>query len=249
MSQRSLLVDAAWRLALLGGALAAAVLALVPAAGLGWRAVIGSLAAYGAIALLVLLGLAQHAPHRRFGPANALTLTRAAYVALLLGVIAEGAALAAAARWLLVGAGTAALLLDGADGWAARKSGLASPFGARFDMEVDALFVLALAALVWRAGQAGPWVLTAGLMRYIFVSAGWLWPMLAVPLPPSFRRKAICVIALAVLLVALAPPVGTGAAGVLCLGGLLVLLYSFAADGLMLLAAPRQERQAQGMTT
>ena len=38
-------------------------------------------------------------------------------------------------------------------------------------METDAAFTLVLCALVLQAGQAGPWVLAAGLMRYAFVAA------------------------------------------------------------------------------
>jgi hypothetical protein len=116
-------------------------------------------------------------------------------------------------------------------------------------MEVDAFFVLVLAALVWRAGQAGGWVLTCGLMRYMFVLAGRAWTVLAVPLAPSFRRKAVCVAVIVVLLVALAPPIGPGTAGLLCLSGLILLAYSFATDSVQLLAAPRQDRRTAGMTT
>jgi len=193
-----------------------------------------------------MLGIGQHAPHRRFGPANTLTLVRATYVALLTGIIIDEASLSDTGRWLLVGTGAAALLLDGVDGWAARRTGLASRFGARFDMEVDAFLVLVLAALVWRAGQAGVWVLTCGLLRYIFVLAGRAWPVLATPLAPSFRRKAICVAEIIVLLVALAPPVRPVMAELLCLSGLIVLGYSFAADTVQLLTTPRR---AAGMST
>jgi phosphatidylglycerophosphate synthase len=246
---RPLLIDAGWRIALLGGILAALALALVLAAGLDWRVVAGALVAYTAIAALIVTGIDHHLPHRRFGLANTLTLSRAAYVALLVGIIADGSSLSQTGRWLLVGTGFAALLLDGADGWAARRAGLVSRFGARFDMEVDAFFVLVLAALVWRAGQAGGWVLTCGLMRYIFVVSGQMWPVLAGPLAPCFRRKAICGVEIAVLVAALAPPIGPGIGGLLCLGGLMMLAYSFAADAVQLLAAPRQQRRAQGMTT
>ena len=242
------MIDAEWRLALLGGALTAVTLALVTMAGLGWRMIGGALLAYAGMSALIIMGIGHHAPHRQFGLANTLTLCRAAYMALLVGIIADGAALSEAGRWLLVAAGVAALLLDGVDGWAARRTGLASRFGARFDMEVDALSVLVLAALVWRAGQAGGWVLTCGLMRYIFVLAGRAWPALAAPLAPSLRRKTICVAEIAVLLVALAPPIGPGMGALLCLGGLIVLAYSFLADAVQLLAAPRQERRASGMT-
>lgn len=241
---RALFVDAGWRLALLGGVIAAAVLLLVPVGGLGWRGAAAAVAGYGVISALVLAGLAGHAPHRRFGSANAVTLARAAAVALLIGILAEASAPVPTGRWLIAAGGTASLLLDGVDGWVARRTGLSSEFGARFDMEVDALFVLVLSALVWRAGQAGGWVLTAGLMRYIFVAAGWLWPVLARPLPPSFRRKAICVVAIAVLLAALSPAVGAGAAGRLCLAGLGLLGYSFAADTAQLLAAARRRTPA-----
>jgi phosphatidylglycerophosphate synthase len=40
------------------------------------------------------------------------------------------------------------LALDGLDGWLARRFGLASAYGARFDMEVDGFLILVLALLV-----------------------------------------------------------------------------------------------------
>ncbi len=163
MSPRPLLIDVGWQLALLGGALALVALALMPLTGLGWHGLAAALVAYGAIAAVVLGGLGQHAPHQRFGPANRLTLLRAAYTALLVGILVEGLRIGAAGRWVLVASGAAALALDGVDGWAARRSGFASTFGARFDMEIDALFVLALSALVYRIGQAGAWVLAIAL--------------------------------------------------------------------------------------
>lgn len=230
MSPRPLLIDAGWQLALLGGALAVVALTLMPLTGLGWHGLAATLVAYGAIVVLVLAGLREHAPHRRFGPANRVTLLRAAYTALLGGILTEGLRIGEAGRWVLVASGAAALALDGIDGWAARRSGVSSRFGARFDMETDALFVLALSALVYRAGQAGAWVLTLGAMRYIFVVAGWLWPLLTAPLAPSTRRKGVCVCVLVVMLVALAPPVTPVMGRWLCLGGLLLLGYSFAAD-------------------
>lgn len=247
MSPRPLLIDAGWQLALLGGVLAVVAVALMPLVGLGWHGFAATLVAYAGIAALVLAGLGQHAPHHRFGPANRVTLLRAAYTALLVGILAEGLPIGPAGRWLLVVSGAAALALDGIDGWAARRSGFASRFGARFDMESDALFVLALAALVYRTGQAGAWVLTLGAMRYIFVAAGRLWPVLAAPLPQSQRRKGVCVGVIVVMLVALAPPVTPMMARWLCLGGLLLLAYSFAADGLQLVLRSRGDAPAAGL--
>jgi phosphatidylglycerophosphate synthase len=236
---RSLLIDAGWRLALAGAAAIAAGLMVMELAGLGWRMPASVLMGYGVVAALILAGLAGHAPHRRFGPANQVTLARAVGVTLFIGVLGDGAALAPAGRWGLALAGTAALLLDGVDGWAARKTGLSSTFGARFDMEVDALFMLVLAALVWRAGQAGVWVLTTGLLRYIFLLAGQAWPVLAAPLPPLRRRKAICVAGIGLLLAALSPLAGPGVARLLSLAAVGLLCYSFAADTVRLVAGRR----------
>jgi phosphatidylglycerophosphate synthase len=246
LSPRSLLIDAGWQLALLGGMLALVALALMPLTGLGWHGLTAALVAYGAIAAVVLAGLGQHAPHQRFGTGNRVTLLRAAYMALLVGILAEGLRIGETGRWLLVASGAAALALDGADGWAARRNGFASRFGARFDMEVDALFVLALSALVYRSGQADAWVLTTGAMRYIFAVGGWLWPALAAPLPPSPRRKGVCVGVIIAMLVALAPPVGPAMGRWLCLGGVLLLAYSFAADCLHLAARGRGDAPAPG---
>ena len=247
MSPRPLLIDAGWQLALLGGVLATVALALMPLTGLGWHGVSATLVAYAGIAALVLAGLHQHAPHDRFGPANRMTLTRAAYTALLVGILAEGLPIGAAGRWVLVTSGAAALMLDGVDGWGARRSGFVSRFGARFDMESDALFVLALSALVYRTGQAGAWVLTVGAMRYIFVAAGRLWAPLAAPLPPSQRRKGVCVGVIVVMLAALAPPVTPMMGRWLCLGGLLLLAYSFAVDCLQLTLRGRSDAPAPGL--
>ena len=51
---------------------------------------------------------------------------------------------------------------------------MTSAFGARFDMEVDALLIQVLAVLAWQWDKAGPWVLMSGLLRYVFVAAGWV---------------------------------------------------------------------------
>jgi phosphatidylglycerophosphate synthase len=239
LSPRPLLIDAGWRLALFAGVLALSALALAAAGGLGWQGAVTALIAYAAIGAGIVAGLTYHAPHRRFGLANMVTLARASYGALLIGLLSEGDPLSAGGRWALVAAGILALALDGIDGWLARRSHLQSAFGARFDLESDALFVLALSALVYRSGQVGVWVLASGVMRYIFVLAGWLWPPLAAPLPPSQRRRVMCIILIVAMLLALAPPIGAPMAGVLCFVGLVLLVYSFGADCVQLSAAAR----------
>jgi len=229
---RPLLIMAGTQLATMAAALgAAAVVLRLP---LGWRGWVVAFSCYALIATFVLLDLARHAPHQRFGMANSVTLTRATLTALLWGLVGETMpgpfAVDQGLGWLLAGAATAALLLDGVDGWIARRSGMVSKFGADFDLEVDCLFVLALSLLVYAAGRAGPWVLSNGLIRYVFVGAGWLWPILAAPLQPLRRRKVICVIQGAVLIATLVPIVPEEAAPPICLAALALLFYSFGAD-------------------
>jgi phosphatidylglycerophosphate synthase len=212
-----------------GGALLVLALATAPIAGL-WGPPAGlAVSLYAVIALLVLAGLRHHGL-RRFGAANGITLLRAAAVAFLAGITALDAPLSAALRGTVVGIGCAGLLLDGVDGFVARRGGLASRFGARFDMEIDAISVLVFTLLLLRAGQAGSWVLAIGLARYIFVGVGWLWPPLARELPQSLRRKTICVVTVTALLVALMPFVAAGPARIICAAALVVLVYSFAVD-------------------
>src|SRR5262245_60937096 len=170
---RPLLIVAGTQLLAAAAGLAAATMLLRALAGIGWRGLVTALACYGVIAAFVVFDLGRHAPHQRFGAANSVTLTRASLTALLWGVVGETTLgwreLGGELRWLLTFVATAALVLDGADGWIARRRGMASDFGADFDMEVDSLFVLALALLVYGTGRCGLWVLTSGLLRYLFV--------------------------------------------------------------------------------
>ena len=136
--------------------------------------------------------------------------------------------------WAAVAVATLALLLDGVDGIAAHRSGLASAFGARFDMEVDALLAMTLSLLALQAGKAGPWVLALGAMRYAFVVAAWIWPWLAAPLPERLRRKTVCVIQIGALIALIAPivtpPLSSGIAATV----MALVAWSFAVDILWL---------------
>lgn len=207
---------------------------------LGWAGWGTALLVFAAAASIVLAHLP---PLPRFGAANTVTAARAAAVALLFGVWAGaawgGRGFDPALLWLLVAIASCALAADGIDGWLARKYGTESRFGARFDMETDAGIVLALALLVHVSGRAGAFVLLSGALRYLFVAAGRIVPALARPLAESWRRKAICVAQVTLLIAALAPPVPQEAAQALAALGLALLVYSFAADGVALLSAGR----------
>jgi phosphatidylglycerophosphate synthase len=121
-------------------------------------------------------------------------------------------------------------MLDGMDGWLARRTAMASAFGARFDMEIDALLVQALTLLAWRYGKAGPWVLLSGLIRYGFVAAGRLWPWLRRTLAPTRRARVICVVQIAALILAIVPAITPPLSTMIAAVGLTLLCYSFAAD-------------------
>ena len=218
------------RVALLLAAGLAVVALLAPLHGMSLWLVPKALAVFGTGALLMWTGLATHAPHARFGAANGITLGRLALIALLAAAIGEVPADPAAFGWALVALATVAALLDAVDGPVARRRQEASPFGARFDMETDALLILVLCVLVLQQDKAGAWILASGAMRYAFVAAAWRWPWLARPLPPSRRRKTVCVAQIATLIVCLAPVVEASWAGLVAGAGLLALVGSFAAD-------------------
>jgi len=190
-----------------------------------------AIGAFGLIAVIALGRIAKSHPHDRFGSANRVTLVRAGGTALICGLAAEPVLIAdPRLAWAATGGALALLLLDGLDGHLARRSRLASAFGARFDMEIDALLTLALAAIAFGTGKAGVWVLGLGLMRYGFLVAGHLRARLARPLPPSWRRKAVCVLQIVVLTALVAPIVTPPLAPLLAAVAFAALTWSFALD-------------------
>lgn len=189
-----------------------------------WRA--AACALFGGSLLLMLV--ARHLRAPTFGAANAVTLGRGVLTLLLLALL--GAPASDALAWLVVAVATVAVALDGVDGKLARTRGEASAFGARFDMETDALLILVLAALVWQLDKAGAWILLAGLVRYLFVAASYVLPWLGGALPPSRRRQAVCVVQIVSLIGALGPFVPQPASAALAFVGLGMLVWSFVVD-------------------
>lgn len=174
---------------------------------------------------LCLRGLIIDYPHDRFGLCNMVTLLRAALVSVLAAAI-----FAPAAPWLVFVIAVLAFVTDGVDGWLARRSGLSSDFGARFDMEMDALLGAVLALVLLNHGVVGPAILVLGFSRYVFVLAGLVLPALQGALPESYRRKTICVIQIAALILLVFPLTPQGAAPFIAAGAAGLLLYSFAVD-------------------
>jgi phosphatidylglycerophosphate synthase len=187
---------------------------------------------FSIVMLLALVRLRGHHPFAQFGPANQLTTARAVLVVLVASLIGEPGLPPVAVAATLASLG--ATVLDGVDGWVARQAGMASAFGARFDVEVDALLIQALAILAWRYGKAGPWVLLSGLIRYGFVGAGWVWPWIRGPLAPTLRARMICVVQIAALVLAIVPAITPPVSAVIAALGLTAVFYSFLVDMLRL---------------
>ena len=212
----------------------------VLAVAIGTVPALTGLALFAGLLFALQRGLAAHHPHPRLGTANRITLVRAAIACLIAARAIEPAPLGAPERWLLAAIAAAALMLDGADGWAARRQRLASAFGARFDMEVDAFAILVLAVTVVKAQAVPCWVLAIGGMRYLYLAAALAFPLLRRPLPlrriADGRRKTIAVVQSVGLMIALVPATLASWAAVTCAAALGLLAYSFAADIVILLS-------------
>ncbi|MEO0384276.1 MAG: CDP-alcohol phosphatidyltransferase family protein [Pseudomonadota bacterium] len=180
---------------------------------------------------LVAAGTASFAllrtyPHATLGLCNIVTLVRLVIVATLVGALLSSAG----PSWAVFSLAAIALLLDGVDGWLARRQALASSFGARFDVEVDAAFALVLALHAVFGNSAGLAVVLLGLPYYLFKAASLAFPWLNQPLPERFTRKAICVIQIAVLVALQLPLVAIGALDPLVIVVALALAWSFVHD-------------------
>lgn len=219
-----------------GNAVLLAALATWLAPSDGKTAVVTAVAVYCIGIVIAAFRLLATYSHRELGLANAVTQLRAALGAVLIVPLAVPGMMPLSddRAWIVLAIAAIALALDGVDGWLARRSALISSFGARFDMEVDALLALVLSVLALQNGKAGAWVLLLGTMRYLFVIASWAMPWLQAPLPESLRRKIVCVIQIGTLVLLLAPNVQSPVSIVFATAVSLLLIWSFAVDVLWL---------------
>lgn len=183
---------------------------------------------FGVVAIIAVGQLAATHPFDRLGPANLVTTLRVLLLSLVAALIGEASTSTVAWAGALVA--VVITTLDGVDGWLARRTKYASAFGARYDMEADALLILVLAVLAWQYGKAGAWIVLAGAMRYLFVASGYIWPWMNGGLPPSQRRKTICVVQIVGLIVVVSPIVTAPGSVVIAALTLLTLTWSFAID-------------------
>jgi phosphatidylglycerophosphate synthase len=184
---------------------------------------------FAAFTGFIMIRLNEHSPHRALGPANRITLLRTALAATLAAMTLYPVVLASHG-WVVTGLMVVTLALDGVDGWAARRFKVVSPFGARLDQELDALFTLILAFAVYRFGNAGAWILIVGAWHYVFHGLRSLSPKFRQSLPFSQRRRVVCALNLTLLIACASPAFQPDVATMIALAAVLLLSASFVID-------------------
>lgn len=180
--------------------------------------------------IAVLAGLWRGAyPHDRLGLCNVATATRGAGICVLAGLTLVPNAVAELG-WALVALAALTLFLDGLDGWLARRSGLHSRFGARFDVESDVAFSIMLAVLLWQADKVGLWFVAIGLLRPAYLFASIFLPALRIPLPDAYWRKCMAAIQMSIQVALLTPVVQPPFSEIIAATLLFVMILSFAVD-------------------
>lgn len=198
--------------------------AIMPGAGPG--PTIGALVLFAGSAAVAGRALQRSYPHDHLGLCNAITLARLALtMALVASLLAGGGA-----SWAVFAVAVIALVLDGFDGWLARRQGLVSDFGARFDMEVDSALALVLAVSAALASGAGTLAILLGLPRYLFAIAAWRLTWMRRELPERQSRKVVCVLQLGALIALQAPILPAPLAMALVPLVAAALAWSFALD-------------------
>ena len=86
-----------------------------------------------------------------------------------------------------------ALILDGADGFIARKYKESNSFGIAFDQEADNLMLLILSLSIYLNKNINIIIFLIPIYRYIFILFMYRFLWLKRELPKSFLRKFICI--------------------------------------------------------
>ena len=217
-----------------GNAVAMAAVTLATAAG----APLSLLSLSGLLSFSLLLYRCRRrwTPAGRFGLANGVSLLRLAGILVLPWLAPEQ----------IVYWGLLLIAMDGADGWIARRRGLAGEFGEFIDKESDAFCMLMLCLLLYRLPEGfGAWILLPGVLRYLFV----LFVKFARPPEPKEQRSAkarwISFFMMLTLLFSFAADPGyLDYIRSLAVLMTLALAYSFAVSVHLMYRAPRRREKA-----
>lgn len=189
----------------------------------------------GAVSLvaLALRYRGRWTPSGALGSANLVTAWRLGMVVGLgiLGLRAPGPAAACLVLFIFT--------LDAVDGWLARRGGTASPFGAAFDMECDALLLLVCSLMLYLHGRLGAFVLVPGFLRYLYVTLLAFLPEISGEAPRSRLGRWVCGLVTTSMTVSLWPiePVHEPLAAV----ATLLVTYSFGRSFVWCLKQVRRE--------
>jgi CDP-diacylglycerol--glycerol-3-phosphate 3-phosphatidyltransferase len=129
---------------------------------------------------------ADSPPGSPLGAATHLTLGRGLLVSVVAGFLLLPQS--AVIRWLPGPLYTMAAVCDHFDGYIARRLGQVSRSGARLDVAMDGLGLLAapMVAIAW--GRLPPWYVLVGAAYYLFHGGIWLRPRLGLPVYPERLR-------------------------------------------------------------
>jgi phosphatidylglycerophosphate synthase len=227
---------------ILGLLATAALLGVVSVtAGLGVVGWIAGLAT-GSAATALLVTARMRSDQPSIHPADWVTLARTVLIAGVAGLVADSFVRPLPVT-ALVTLSAVALVLDAVDGQVARRTGTATPLGARIDMEADAFLILLLSIVASR--DYGAWVLLIGAARYALLLAGWLIPWLAAPLPSRYWGKVVAAVQGIVLTVAASGLLDRLTGMIAVAAALLLLAESFGRNVIWLYrtgAGPRTRR-------
>ena len=193
----------------------------------------------GALATMVVIAHLHFAFNDPFGFANSITLLRGFVICTLLASITTTTP-ASSIEWIQLTLASIALVLDWVDGRVARLFHQPSQFGARFDVEIDSLFLVTVCLVLIERQALGGWILVLPALRPLFfVAQSWL-SLRRRSLPSSRRRSLVAGVAATLLVIAMIPGYAFGAV-LLTSAALVITAISFAVDLTWLISNPSVE--------
>lgn len=130
-------------------------------------------------ALIVVVGGATRQLSASAPAGTRLTIGHMALVCLLGGVAAASPAeFPELMLWSLAALAGAAAFILMTEAWLTEKIDAGGPFSRHLDRQVNGLFILSVAVLLWRSGRVDGWVITVGAIHYILLIASFAVPAL-----------------------------------------------------------------------
>ena len=126
--------------------------------------------------------------------------------------------------------GFLALILDGADGYIARKYNQETYIGELFDQEADNFLILIMVISLYMNKNINIFAIMIPLYRYIFLASMYKFTWLSNELPRSIRRKSICIISIFTLIIAQSVLFSNYISNNLSLFVLFIITFSFTID-------------------